>query len=86
MNDEVVAHEVRLLQEQIALLGSRNAEGKLSVPFGVLFSATEQIFEALGGTLKAAKKRGVVDYKAPILLKGPSDKVEVVLLVEAASS
>ena len=85
MNEETVAHEVRLLQEQIAKLGARGADGRFAVSFGVLFDATQDIFEALGGTLKAAKKRGVVDYKAPILLKGAHDKVEIVLLVEGAA-
>lgn len=84
MNEETVAHEVKLLQEKVKELGSPNADGKWSVPFGVLYDATDQIFEALAGTLKAAKKRGVVTYNSPLLLKGPHDKVEIVLLVEAS--
>ena len=40
----------------------------------------------LGGTLKAAKKRGVVAYDAPLLLKGAHDKIAIVLLVEPAAA
>ena len=39
--------------------------------------------QALGGTLKAAKKRGLVAYDAPILLKGAHDKVVIRLLAPA---
>jgi hypothetical protein len=40
----------------------------------------------LGGTLKAAKKRGIVAYDAPLLLKGAHDKIAIVLLVEPAAA
>lgn len=70
MDEATVAREVDELVMQIRALGSRGADGKWSVPFGVLFDATTEIFEALAGTLKAAKKRGRIDYAAPILLKG----------------
>lgn len=71
MNQDAVDHEVSLLQNEVTKLGTRDAvTGKISVPFGVLFQHTQDIFEALGGTLKAAKKRGIVSYDAPILLKG----------------
>jgi hypothetical protein len=70
MNEETVAHEISLLQAELIKLGARDANGKYSVPFGTLFDATQDIFEALGGTLKAAKKRGIVSYDAMILLKG----------------
>jgi hypothetical protein len=60
----------------------KNDKGQFTCTFGELYDATEQIFEALGGTLKAAKKRGVVDYSAPILLKGAHDKVVITLLKE----
>jgi hypothetical protein len=87
MNEAHVAHEVALLQAKVVELGTKDAAtGRWSVPFGVLYDATDQIFEALAGTLKAAKKRGVVDYASPLLLKGPHDKVAIVLLVEPAPS
>jgi hypothetical protein len=82
MDTSTVDHEVRLLQDWIVKLGVRQADGLYAVAFGPLFEATDQIFEALAGTLKAAKKRGVIKYDAPILLKGPHDKVLITLLAE----
>lgn len=37
----------------------------------------EQFYEALVGTLKSAKKRGLITFKGQILLKGMHDKVNV---------
>ena len=51
--------------------------------FGKLFDETQDVFEALGGTLKAAKKQGLISYTAMILLKGAHDKGPIVLEVEA---
>ena len=57
----------------------------MTCAFGTLYDATQDIFEALGGTLKAAKKKGVISYEAPILLKGAHDKVVITLLIEPSS-
>lgn len=71
MDESVVNHEVALLQAKVKELGAKNeASGRYEVAFGVLYDATVDIFEALAGTLKAAKKRKIVDYAAPLLLKG----------------
>jgi hypothetical protein len=80
MNQSQVDHEVLLLQQTIVKLGALNADGKHVVLFGKLFDETQDIFEALAGTLKAAKKAGLITYASPILLKGPHDKIEIVLL------
>jgi hypothetical protein len=77
-----VDKEVEELQHQVKKLGAVGADGKFAVSFGVLYDATQDIFEALGGTLKAAKKRGIVSYSAPILLKGAHDSVMITLLVD----
>jgi hypothetical protein len=55
---------------------------KPQVQFGELFDdeQTQQHYEGLAATLKAAKKRGIVTYKSPILLKGAHDKVMVNLV------
>jgi hypothetical protein len=52
------------------------------VPFGQLFDDddVQQHYEGLAATLKAAKKRGIVTYKSPILLKGAHDKVIIDLI------
>ena len=49
--------------------------------FGDLFDDDDvcQYYEALVGTLKAAKKRGLIDYKGQMLLKGPHDKVLITI-------
>ncbi|CAL8317555.1 unnamed protein product [Merluccius merluccius] len=79
-----VDHEVSLLVREIKRLGSPNAEGKMSVKFGVLFNDTEcaNIFEALVGTLRAAKKRKIIMFEGELLLQGVHDNVDVVLLSE----
>ncbi|XP_038133450.1 costars family protein ABRACL [Cyprinodon tularosa] len=79
-----VSHEINLLVEEIQRLGSQNADGKTSVKFGVLFSDDRcaNIFEALVGTLKAAKKQKVVDFQGELLLQGVHDNVDVILLKE----
>ncbi|EPQ03269.1 hypothetical protein D623_10035727 [Myotis brandtii] len=77
-----VEHEVNLLVEEIHRLGSKNADGKLSVKFGVLFRDDKcaNLFEALVGTLKAAKRRKIVTYPGELLLQGVHDDVDIILL------
>ena len=79
-----VEHEVELLVQEIRRLGSPNAEGKTAVTFGVLFrdDRCANLFEALVGTLRAAKRKKVVNYDGELLLQGVHDNVEVVLLKE----
>lgn len=83
-----VDHEIKLLKEEIQRLGSKNADGQTSVKFGVLFSDDRcaNIFEALVGTLKAAKKRKVVSFQSELLLQGVHDNVDIVLLQEWGQS
>jgi hypothetical protein len=52
---------------------------KSFVTFGELFDddAVTNYYEALVGTLKAAKKKGLVHYQGQILLKGISDNVVI---------
>jgi hypothetical protein len=42
----------------------------------------EQYYEAIVGTLKAAKKKGFIEWKGQILMKGAHDDVDITLLVE----
>lgn len=51
------------------------------VTFGTLFNDDEcaNIFEALVGTLRAAKKRKVLTYEGELLLQGVHDNVEITL-------
>ena len=76
-----VEHEVELLIEEIKRLGSPNASGKISVTFGVLFRDDKcaNLFEALVGTLRAAKRKKIITYEGQLLLQGVHDDVEIVL-------
>lgn len=53
-----------------------------SVPFGVLFRDEKcaNLFEALMGTLRAAKRRKVIDYEGEMLFQGVHDDVPVSLV------
>ncbi|XP_076873469.1 costars family protein ABRACL isoform X1 [Brachyhypopomus gauderio] len=79
-----VEHEISLLVEEIHRLGSRNADGRTSVKFGVLFNDDKcaNLFEALVGTLKAAKRKKVISFDGELLLQGVHDNVDVILLQE----
>ena len=77
-----VEHEVELLIEEIKRLGTPNADGQISVTFGVLFrdDRCANLFEAMVGTLRAAKRKKILKYDGELLLQGVHDNVEVVLL------
>ena len=79
-----VEHEVELLIGEIKRLGSPNAQGQTSVTFGVLFRDDKcaNLFEALVGTLRAAKRKKIITYSGELLLQGVHDDVEIVLLQE----
>ena len=79
-----VDHEVSLLVEELKRLGTPNSEGKTSVKFGVLFQDDKcaNLFEALVGTLRAAKRKKIIKYDGELLLQGVHDNVEIVLLKE----
>lgn len=53
--------------------------GEPHVLFGQLFDDDEvaNYYEALVGTLKAAKKRGLIEFKGQMLLKGVNDNVKI---------
>ncbi|KAL2918661.1 hypothetical protein HK105_201495 [Polyrhizophydium stewartii] len=80
MSHTVVA-EIQKLIEEIQRLGTKNADGLWVVKFGVIVrdDRCADIFEGLVGTLRAAKKRGVVEYAGEMLLQGMSDQVDIVL-------
>lgn len=75
MADMNVDREVALLVEELQRFGGR-------VKFGTLCTDERcaNVFEALGGTLRAAKKRKVITYDSELLLQGAHDDVDIVLL------
>ena len=50
--------------------------------FGVLFEETAPVLDALSGTLKAARKCGVVAYPGEVLMQGFSNAVVITLVKE----
>eukprot|EP00793_Prasinoderma_coloniale_P002879 PRCOL_00002361-RA len=77
--------EVLHLAKEIVRLGvpaAEGADGVASVKFGVLFNDDDvgNYFEALNGTLRAAKRLKIVDFEGQMLLQGAHDDVDVVLL------
>ncbi|XP_027347715.1 costars family protein [Abrus precatorius] len=76
-----VEEEVQRLREEIKRLGNVQTDGSYKVTFGTLFNDDQcaNIFEALVGTLRAAKKRKVVAYDGELLLQGVHDNVEITL-------
>ncbi|KAL8188957.1 hypothetical protein R6Q57_029477 [Mikania cordata] len=76
-----VDEEIDQLKEEIKRLGYKQTNGSYKVTFGVLFhdDRCANIFEALVGTLRAAKKRKILTYDGQLLLQGVHDNVEIVL-------
>ncbi len=85
----VVNEEVEKLKEEIKRLGDKQTDGSYTVTFGkvdIIFSwlifsqlfnddRVANIFEALVGTLRAAKKKKIIGYDGELLLQGVHDKV-----------
>mmetsp|Transcript_11300 Transcript_11300/g.18927 ORF Transcript_11300/g.18927 Transcript_11300/m.18927 type:complete len:83 (-) Transcript_11300:33-281(-) len=76
-----IDHEISILVAGMKRLGEPNAEGNTVVKFGVIFKDDEMAgkLEALVGTMKAAKKKKIIDFKGEILLQGAHDDVDVIL-------
>ena len=76
-----VEEEVGRLKVEIKRLGKLQSDGSYKVTFGTLFHDDQcaNIFEALVGTLRAAKKRKVLTYEGELLLQGVHDNVEITL-------
>lgn len=70
--------------KDIRRIGPTYPSPKAQVLFGELFDDDEaqQYYEALVGTLKSAKKRGIIQFKGQMLLKGMHDKVVISIVGE----
>ncbi|ELU37620.1 hypothetical protein AG1IA_08349 [Rhizoctonia solani AG-1 IA] len=67
---------------EIKRLGTKPADGQPGiavVKFGKLVR-DEKAIEALNGTLRAAKRKGVVTFEGQMLLQGAHDNIDVILL------
>lgn len=62
-------------------LGKLQPDGSKAVTFSAVFrdEILEQQLESLVGSLKAAKKRGILGFEGQMLLQGVSDAVVITL-------
>jgi hypothetical protein len=74
--------EVAQLLKDIRRIGDE--PGEPHVKFGELFDddVVQNYYEALVGTLKSAKKRGMIEFKGQMLLKGVHDSVVISIKVD----
>ncbi|EIN11155.1 hypothetical protein PUNSTDRAFT_50252 [Punctularia strigosozonata HHB-11173 SS5] len=76
--------EIELLKGEIQRLGGPNPayDDKITVKFGKIVrdDRCSNIFEALVGTLRAAKRKKVITYNTEMLLQGVHDDIDIVLL------
>mmetsp|Transcript_2804 Transcript_2804/g.7917 ORF Transcript_2804/g.7917 Transcript_2804/m.7917 type:complete len:100 (+) Transcript_2804:211-510(+) len=85
-SDSVVSEQATRLEEECAqlLVDIRRIgePGEPHVLFGQLFDDDQvaNYYEALVGTLKSAKKRGLIEFKGQMLLKGPHDNVKITII------
>lgn len=78
---EGVEKDVLVLIGALNRLGQLQEDGTKQCAFLSVFSdeLVEQQLESLMGTLKAAKKRGIVAFEGQILLQGVNDKTPITL-------
>lgn len=72
--------EIRKLIQVIKHEGQKDDDGKWFITFGVLFNETANIFDALSGICKTAKKYKVVAYAPEQLWQGQHDSEVIRLL------
>ncbi|CAD8080571.1 unnamed protein product [Paramecium primaurelia] len=87
--DEPIQSEIEEIKRDIQRLGTKNAEGKYVVKFGVLCNDEKivQYYEvffinirgALVRTLKAAKKQNIVDFQESWFFKSINDNYDIIL-------
>ncbi|EDQ92351.1 uncharacterized protein MONBRDRAFT_13505 [Monosiga brevicollis MX1] len=77
-----IDHEISLLVACLKRIAEPGPDGKLQTTFGKIFTdeILEQQLESLVGTMKAAKKRGIISFEGQMLLQGAHDHVVVTLL------
>ena len=75
--------EIRKLIHEIQTRAEgEDSQGRVTVTFGKLFVETDQIFDALSGILKTAKKYGIVAFDGEQLWQGQNDATVITLVEE----
>jgi hypothetical protein len=74
-------HDVKLLVAGMKRFAEPQSDGSYKTTFGVIFKdeVLEQQLESLVGTMKAARRKGFIDFEGQMLLQGAHDKVVVTL-------
>ena len=80
--EQGVEHDLELLIAGIKRLGSVESDGSCVATFGKVVDdeELEQQLESLVGTLKAGRRRGVLEWPGQLLLKGKDDAVQIKLV------
>eukprot|EP00281_Chroomonas_sp_CCMP1168_P031645 CAMPEP_0206253574 /NCGR_PEP_ID=MMETSP0047_2-20121206/23227_1 /ASSEMBLY_ACC=CAM_ASM_000192 /TAXON_ID=195065 /ORGANISM="Chroomonas mesostigmatica_cf, Strain CCMP1168" /LENGTH=79 /DNA_ID=CAMNT_0053679797 /DNA_START=28 /DNA_END=264 /DNA_ORIENTATION=+ len=73
-----VDKEIGMLLEEMERLGEKGADGKIKCKFGALIKddRCSNIFEAIVGTLRAAKKQKIITFEGQMLLSPTHDNVD----------
>lgn len=76
-----VDHEISLLVACLKRIADPQPDGSATTTFIKIFKdeVLEQQLESLVGTMKAARKRGIIDFQGQMLLQGAHDNVVVTL-------
>jgi hypothetical protein len=76
-----VDHEIELLVTALKRIAELQPDGTYKTTFIKIFKdeILEQQLESLVGTMKAAKKKGIIDFPGQMLLQGAHDNVEIIL-------
>ena len=85
---DMVDHDLNLLVAGLKRLGTTEADGSVVAPFGKIVDdeILEQQLESLVGTLNAGRRRGILDWKGQMLLKGLHDAEPIKLLAPASGA
>lgn len=84
--EEGVTNDLKLLVAGIRRLGVAEADGSMVATFGKIVDdeELEQQLESLVGTLKAGRRRGVLEWQGQLLLKGKDDAAPIKLVATEA--
>jgi len=80
--EEGVENDLKLLTAGIKRLGVANGDGSYTAMFGKIVDdeELEQQLESLVGTLKAGRRRGVLEWQGQLLLKGKDNEAPIKLV------